>query len=139
MIEISFEIIKLDEQQNIQPVVNAYIDTQKIRLVIDTGASRSCLSQKSIKHIKTKNELKADAVIGIGRGRLKNRFVQIPNFKIGELEIKNYNFLALQMNHINKMLSSLGMEKIDGMLGSDILYEYKAVIDYVEQKIIFNI
>jgi len=137
MKEIPFEIIELDEHQNVQPIIEAYIGEQCLRLVIDTGASRSCLSKKSVKHFIGKTDIKADVVIGIGRGRLKNKFVSIPVFRIGDLEIRDYPFLILQINHINKMLSMLGLKAIDGLLGSDILYTYKAVIDYNLRKIIF--
>ena len=137
MTEIPFEIVELDEQQNVHPIIEAYMDDQLIRLVIDTGASHSCLSKKSVKHLIGKKDIKADVVLGIGRGMFRNRFVCVPIFRIGELEICDYPFLCIQINHINKMLSSLGLKPIDGLLGSDILYAYKAVIDYNTRKIIF--
>jgi len=138
-IEIPFEIRELDNEQNMQPVVIAHIDGLPVRLVIDTGASRSCLSKKLIKQFINKKEVKADVVMGVGRGRLNNKLVEIPSFKIGELEVNNYLFLSLQISHINKMLTALGIEPIDGLLGSDILFAYKAIIDYSLKKIVFQI
>ena len=137
-IEIPFEIRELDNEQNMQPVVIAHIGEFPVRLVIDTGASRSCLSKKLIKQFVNKKEVKADVVMGVGRGRLNNKLIEIPSFKIGELEINDYLFLSLQISHINKMLTSLGIEPIDGLLGSDILFAYKAVIDYSSRKLIFQ-
>jgi predicted aspartyl protease len=130
IIEIPFKIIELDDQQNIMLMVNALIGEYPINLVIDTGASHSCLSKKSVKNLTEKTTIKADVVVGIGRGKLRNKLVNVPNFKIGDLEIDNYPFLILPLAHINKMLSSIGMKTIDGFLGSDILYAYKAKIDY---------
>ena len=132
-IEIPFEIINLDDQQNILLIINALVGEQTIRLVIDTGASHSCLSKKSVKHLACKTEKKAEAVIGIGRGRMKNKLVHIPNFKLGTLEIHDYPFLILPLAHINKMLSSIDIAPIDGFLGSDILFAYKGVINYCTQ------
>jgi hypothetical protein len=139
IIEIPFEIRELDGNQNMQPVVMAQIDEFQLRLVIDTGASHSCLSKKLVKKFINKKELKADVVMGVGRGRLNNKLIEIPSFKIGDLEIKDHLFLSLQISHINKMLTSLGIEPIDGLLGSDILYAYQAVIDYSTQKLIFYV
>jgi len=130
VIEIPFKIIELEDQQNIMLVVEAFIGECPINLVIDTGASHSCLSKKSIKNLTEKITTKVDAVLGIGKGRLKNKMVNVPSFKIGDLEIKDYPFLILSLTHINNMLSSIGMETISGFLGSDILYAYKAKIDY---------
>jgi hypothetical protein len=130
IIEIPFKIIELDDQQNIMLIIEAFAGEYPIRLVIDTGASHSCLSKKSVKHLTDKTTVKVDVVVGIGRGRLKNKLLHVPNFKIGDLEIQNYPFLILPLAHINKMLSSVGLETIDGFLGSDILYAHKAKIDY---------
>ena len=135
--EIPFEIVELDGCQNVHPIVEAYIENQLLRLVIDTGASHSCLSKKAVKHLIGKTDIKADAVVGIGRRLFNNKFARVPIFRIGDLEIRDYSFLSLQINHINKMLSSLGLGTIDGLLGSDILYTYKAVIDYNAKKITF--
>ena len=133
--EIPFEIISLDDQQNILLLVSGQVGELPVHLVIDTGASHSCLSKKIVKHLSGKTEKKAEVVIGIGRGKLNNKLVYVPNFKIGDWEIPDYPFLILSLNHINKMMSFMGMKTIDGFLGSDILCAYKAVIDYNTQTI----
>jgi len=135
VIEIPFEIVHLDNEQNVHPIVEAYIGEQMLRLVIDTGASHSCLSKKSVKHLIGKTDIKADVVLGIGWGMFRNKFVRVPVFRIGELEIFDYPFLCIRINHINKMLSKLGLQPINGLLGSDILHDYNATVDYGERKI----
>ena len=111
-IEIPFEIRELDNEQNMQPVVIAHIGEFPVRLVIDTGASRSCLSKKLIKQFVNRKEVKADVVMGVGRGRLNNKLVEIPSFKIGELEINDYLFLSLQISHINKVLTAIDRKSV---------------------------
>jgi hypothetical protein len=138
IIEIPFEIVNLDNQQNIQPIINAYIGEHPIRLIVDTGASHSCLSKKIVKQFVGTADIEADVVMGIGRGKLNNKLVCVPYFKMGELELYNYTFLTLQITHINKMLAFIGIKPIDGLLGSDILYQYKAIIDYNSQRIFFH-
>jgi 8-oxo-dGTP pyrophosphatase MutT (NUDIX family) len=139
IIEVPFEMIALDKQQNVQPVICAYIGEHPVRLVIDTGASHSCLSKKIVKQFVGKTKIEANMVVGIGRGKLRNKLIHIPDFRIAELEICDYAFLTLQLTQINKVLSFLGIAPIDGLLGSDILYQYKAIIDYNDLKIIFQI
>ncbi|MDR0368110.1 MAG: retroviral-like aspartic protease family protein [Bacteroidales bacterium] len=138
-IELPFDIRELADDQNMQPVVIACIDEQPVRLVIDTGASHSCLSKKTIKQLTDRKEFKADIVMGVGSGRLNNELIEIPCFKLGDLIIRDHLFLSLQISHVNKVLKSLGIEPIDGLLGSDILCEYNAIIDYSARKIIFRV
>ncbi|MDR2410608.1 MAG: NUDIX domain-containing protein [Bacteroidales bacterium] len=141
IIEAPFEIIALDkDQQNFQPVIEAYIGEHPLRLIVDTGASHSCLSEKMIKQFVGKTKIETNIVVGIGRGKLKNnKLIHVPDFRIAELEISNYAFLTLKLTYINRMLSLLGIKPIDGLLGSDILYQYKAIIDYNALKIFFQI
>jgi hypothetical protein len=106
---------------------------------VDTGASHSCLSVKILKQFLGKTKIETNIVVGIGRGRSKNKLVYIPEFRIAELEIPNYAFLTLPLTNINKMLSLLKIKPIDGLLGSDILYQYKAIVDYNTLKILFSI
>jgi predicted aspartyl protease len=115
-------------------MVNAFLGERPINLVIDTGASHSCLSKKLVKNLTEKKPVKADIVVGIGRGLLKNKLVNVPNFRIGDLEICDYMFLILPLAHINKILLSIDLDPIDGFLGSDILHAHKATIDYGNKK-----
>ncbi|MCL2130921.1 MAG: retroviral-like aspartic protease family protein [Lentimicrobiaceae bacterium] len=137
-IEIPFEIIHLGDENNIHIVVNAALDGTVARLVVDTGASHSCLCKKTFKSIcKKARTTKADAVLGIGKCRLSNQLVSIPQFELGELVIEDYPFLMLPLSHINKMLQIIDLQPIQGLLGSDILFKYNAIIDYKERKITF--
>ena len=138
-IEIPFEVIYLSDENNIHIAVNALLNGISARLVVDTGASHSCLCKKMLKSVCQKSDfIKADAVIGIGKSRLNNQLVQVPRLELGELAIENYHFLMLQLSHINKMLQIMDLQPIHGLLGGDILFKYNAIIDYGERKIVFN-
>ena len=137
--EISFEIIYLTDESNIHIAVNALLNGISARLVVDTGASHSCLCKKTFKSIGKKTQMiKADAVMGIGKSKLNNQLMPVSRFELGDLLIEDYPFLMLQLSHINKMLKIMDLPPIHGLLGGDILYKYNAVIDYKEKKIFFN-
>lgn len=138
-IEIPFEIIHLGNEDNIHIVVNAQLDGTPVRLVVDTGASHSCLCKKSFKSIcKTAHFKKADAVLGIGKSKLNNQLASAQRFELGELLLEDYLFLMLSFSHINKILKIMDLQPIHGLLGGDILFKYNAIIDYKERKITFN-
>jgi hypothetical protein len=138
-IEIPFEVIYLNDENNVHIVVEALLNGTSARLVVDTGASHSCLCKKTVKSIcKKASFIKADAVMGIGKSRLNNKLVQVPLFELGELKIENYHFLMLQLSHINKVLQFMDLQPIHGLLGGDILFKYNAVIDYKQRKIKFD-
>jgi len=139
MVEIPFEVIYLSDENNIHITVNALLNGVPARLVVDTGASHSCLCKKTCKSIcKKANFIKADAVMGIGKSKLNNQLIEIPRFELGGLVLENYPFLMLQLSHINKMLQIMNLQPIQGLLGGDILFKYNAIIDYKERKIVLN-
>jgi len=138
-VEIPFEINYLNDANDIHIVVTALLSGISARLVVDTGASHSCLCKKTFKSIcKNGRITKADAVMGIGKSRLNNQLMQVPQFQLGGLLIEDYPFLMLPLSHINKMLQMLDIQPIHGLLGGDILFKYNAVIDYAGRKITFN-
>ena len=139
-VEIPFEVIYLMDENNVHIAVNALLNGVPARLVVDTGASHSCLCKKTFKSVcKKANTIKADAVMGIGKSKLNNQLVEIQRFELGELRIDNYHFLMIQLSHINKVLEIMDLQPIHGLLGGDILLKYNAVIDYNERKIVFSV
>jgi len=53
--------------------------------------------------------------------------------------ITDYNAAVLDLAHVNKSYERLEIEAIDGVLGGDILNDYKAVIDYDKKELVlFN-
>ena len=67
---------------------------------------------------------------GLGTRDMQSQALYLDTLVIGELTVKKYPAVVLDMSHVNISYSELGMEPIDGVLGSDILMKYGAVIDY---------
>ncbi|MEO6302167.1 MAG: hypothetical protein ABIP51_03235 [Bacteroidia bacterium] len=59
----------------------------------------------------------------------------LKKLKLGDLEIINYKTVLLDLSHVNQSYQLIGLNPIDGVLGSDILFQYNAVINY-EKKLL---
>jgi len=66
---------------------------------------------------------------------MESKKVIIDKIQIGEIKIANYNAAVLDLSHVNESYEKLGIEPIDGVLGSDILCDYNAVIDYEKKEL----
>jgi len=53
------------------------------------------------------------------------------------LVVKNYTIAAVDLGHVNLTYASVGKKKIQGILGSDILFKHKMEIDYGKQQLRF--
>ena len=108
------------------------INNKKALVIIDTGASRSVFDKERIKRfVKTRSKkIKDKLSTGLGTNTMESHHVKIDSITIGKLKLKDYATVLLDLSHVNNSYRQLGLAEIDGVLGSDILHRYKAVIDY---------
>ncbi len=129
--KIPFQLVKI-ENNGYHLLIDVIINQRKARLLIDTGASKTVFDLSSIENYTdittfTDNEILS---AGLGTNTLISKSVVLDSLKIGNFEIINYSAIVIDMQHVNESYQNLGLEAFDGVLGSDILYKYKAAIDF---------
>ena len=118
-------------------LIKVYINKKVANLIIDTGASKTVFDKTRIeKFVKERTFEKHESLSsGLGTNTMQSEQVTIKKIKIGELEIENYKTILLDLSHVNQSYEQVGLKPVAGVLGSDILLKYNAVIDY-EKKIL---
>ncbi len=108
---------------------------QKLLTVVDTGASRSVFDKvflmNHLPELQHSEETQATTLF------TTSSTVQatIPKLKIGRLVIKEYNTIALDLESVNQTYEYLGHPPIIGILGSDILQQYQAIVNFKKLKL----
>jgi len=135
MTKIPIRILKLDDGFHL--LINIRVNEKPARLLIDTGASKTVFDKAQIGNfLKEEKFEKYDKLsTGLGTSNMKSHLVAIGKIEIGKLKIKNYKTIVIDLSHVNAAYSQLKQKPIDGVLGSDLLKKYKAVIDYGKKKI----
>ena len=115
----------------------ARINGIKATLLIDTGASNSCIamSQKNNFNILEKGDPFEAA--GAGEDKMKAILANKCNLFLGRHLIGQQSFVLLDMQHLNATLIKEGSGNIDGILGNDFLRKHKVIIDYAEKRMTF--
>jgi hypothetical protein len=67
---------------------------------------------------------------------MKSQVTKVDTFSIGKIILKNYLAILLDLSHVMTTYRQMGIQPVDGVLGSDILKKYKAVIDYRRKKLV---
>jgi len=118
-------------------MVKGMIHGKEANFLIDTGASRSVFDPKTIATFieNLQFEKKEGMTAGVGSSDLESSTFFIDSFTIGELEINDYEAVALDLENIHEMYDKLGLPHIDGILGGDLLKRYKAVVNYKAKKL----
>jgi predicted aspartyl protease len=113
------------------------LNRKKATVIIDTGASRTVFDKTRIKHfVKTRSTKIRDKLsTGLGTNSMESHHVKVSSLRIGDIKLKDYFTVLLDLKHVNTSYAQLGLPQIDGVLGSDILHEYNAVIDFKKREL----
>ena len=135
-IEVPFQLLDI-EGDGFHIMVQGKIHGKEAHFLIDTGASRSVFDPNTITDFidDIQFEKKEGMTAGVGSSDLESSTFIIDNFSIGNLEINNYEAVALDLENIHEMYAKIALPNIDGILGGDLLKKYKAVINYRSKKL----
>ena len=130
-IEVTLQLLDI-EGEGFHIMVQGMIHGKEARFLIDTGASRSVFDPKTISTFidDLVFEKKEGMTAGVGSTNLESATFKIDAFSIGELEIDDYEAVALDLENIHEMYGKLHLPHIDGIIGGDLLRRYRAVINY---------
>lgn len=113
-------------------MVRATVNDMSANLLIDTGASQTVFNKVSVGEFQSNASFvkKEGVTSGIGKSDMQAEEFVVDTLSIGELRFEPYKGIALDMSHINELYTTLGLPRIDAMLGGDFLKRHKASINY---------
>lgn len=138
-IEVPLQLLDI-EGEGFHIMLKGTIHGKTANFLIDTGASRSVFDPNTISTFidDLQFEKKEGMTAGVGSSDLESSTFQIDEFSLGELEIHDYEAVALDLENIHEMYGKLGLPHIDGIVGGDLLKRHKAVINYRSKKVRFT-
>ena len=115
------------------------INGKSANMILDTGASRTVFDETRIAEFVNEEKIEEQDRLstGLGTNSMESKQVVIDNLQLGEVAIVDYNAAVLDLRHVNQSYEKLEIDPVDGVLGSDILVMYKAVIDYEKKELRF--
>ncbi len=140
MIEIPLQIIELENENFHILIEGNFHDGTSACWIIDTGASKTVLDSNLTQFYEN---VEADSQedyqsAGINQGMLDTTVGKILSLRFGDLNITNQKVALIDLNHVNDIYEKYTPYKISGLLGGDILMQYKCLIDYERKLIIFQ-
>lgn len=139
-IRIPFEIIEL-ESDSYHIHTKIYLPNNEVGYaVIDTGASKTVLDKHFVGDVYHFEDINSDMSSGGIGGDIDEIKLISPNYiKIEDFEILNPQIAIIDLSSINKLYEHHCNRVISGLIGSDFLVKYKAVIDYKKKQITFTL
>ena len=116
-------------------VADSLVNGVSAKLIIDTGASNSCIDSNSVEKFKIKIE-NYDEQASSATEKIKKMYISKENsIDIVGFSIENLKLFVFDMNHINETLKENESIKIHGIMGNDIMSKHEAIICFSEKKI----
>ena len=128
------------EGEGFHVMIQGKINGMEANLLVDTGASRSVFEIKTISKFvdNPQFEKKEGITAGVGGSDFECSTFMIDTLTLGDIEIKDYEAVAIDLDAIHENYEKLGLPTIDGILGGDLLYRLKTTINYRLRKIRFT-
>lgn len=141
MIEIPLQIIELEKDNYHILIEGKFLDETISSWIIDTGASKSVLdvNLKTYYEILDSDNEDDYHSAGINQGMMEASVGKMFFLKFGELIINNHKVALIDLNHVNEIYGKYTSTRISGLLGGDILMQYRCCIDYKCKTIQFQL
>lgn len=129
--KIPLEILNLHED-GFHLLVEVVVYGQPFKAVLDTGASKTVFDKTILLELTPENDLVMSDKLstGLGTNSMESFTVIIPGLSIGGLHIADFDATVLDLSSINHAYEMMELQRVIGVIGGDILMQYKAVIDY---------
>lgn len=139
MIETPLEILNLNDD-GFHLLVEVVVFNTRFKAVVDTGASRTVLDKSTVElYISQETLLLTDKLsTGLGTNSMESHTLLIPEFRIGDLKMQDFEVAVLDLATINQAYQQLEAGPVIGVIGGDILMKHGAVINYRSGTVSFH-
>lgn len=138
--KIPIRIVELESDNYHLIVESDFADGEKGNWVIDTGASKTVFDKNLAHQFAECDEIGEELHAAIANETpMQTTFAHLEFMQFGKVKLNNLKVALLDLDHINTLYEETCGMKICGLLGSDILFQYKAVIDYKKKHLILRI
>jgi predicted aspartyl protease len=111
-------------------VVHAKINGEDVVLIVDTGASRTCIAESCAARLGLPTGREEKVAVSFSLPKKTKTLSKLESLDIGSLRLTNLDTWLVDFSYINMIVEMTGEEFCDGVLGADILRRTSAVIDY---------
>lgn len=110
-------------------VIQAKANGEDVTLIVDTGASRTCIAESCAERLGLISG-RVEQAASLALPKVTRALSKLESLEIGSLHMKDFETWIVDFSYINLIVQMRGAEFCDGVLGADILTSKSAVIDY---------
>ena len=129
-VEIPFSVPRVNHS-----VVQAKVNGEDVVLIVDTGASRTCIAETCAERLGLTVGRVEEVAVSFALPKKTKALSKLESLDIGSLHLTDFDTWLVDFSYLNMIVQWQGEEFCDGVLGADILLSKSAVIDYKCRKL----
>lgn len=137
-IKIPIQVIALEEHNFHIAITCRFYDGTSGLWIIDTGASKTVFDKNRADYFFDSGEEEEFHSAGISNEPLKSAIATLKPLQFEKFNIEQLTVALLDLAHINELYQKVTNREICGLIGSDFLLKYAAVIDYKKRLLILS-
>ncbi len=128
-IKLPIQVVELEEQ-NFHPVISSEINGRKGNWVIDTGASKTVFDKNRPDDYNLLDEEDEIYSASVSDQPMSTSLAELKSLRMEKLNVTGFKVAVIDFTHINQLYRKAGGPEICGLIGSDFLIKYSAVINF---------
>jgi predicted aspartyl protease len=128
-IEVPFRLTRVNHI-----VVQVKVNGESVTLIVDTGASRTCIAESSAERLGIISG-RVEPAVSLALPKKTKALSKLESLVIGSLYMTNFETWLVDFSYINMIVQMKGEGFCDGVIGADILTSHSAVILQVREAI----
>ena len=126
----NYKKIKFKVSKTQHLLIKASINGVKGNLILDTGASSSCVGFESIEWFLLDAKKSKTQASGAGANGMLTQIAFGNKLQLGNWKHKDFDLVIFDLSHVNEALIQHKAKPVHGIIGADILMKGKGIIDY---------
>ena len=125
-----FTLVPFVREKSHHITVVALLSGRPARLIVDTGAGGTIVDTGALAQFGLKLSSTSRKGVGVGSSSMRTSRIAKYRLVLGDLDVSDTRLLALDLSHVNAGLTKAKVAPVHGVLGADVLWRHRALIDY---------
>lgn len=130
LIKTGYTKTSIEKETTGHIILSVKINGIDTRFILDTGASNSVIDENQKERLNINSSISNIVATGAGSTDIPMQMAKDIKLEIGSLLLNNKEFVIMNLDHVNLAIIDYNGQRIDGIIGSEILTEINAIIDY---------
>ncbi len=130
---LSFKVVEI-ETDSYHLIVDAHIGDVPVKLIVDTGASRSVIDKSFDSGIRVEG-IDDTVAVGFMSSNVNIELALIPSLIVGGIKFDDFPIALADLTALQDLYSKITGFSVDGLLGCDFLVKNITSINFRTKKI----